>query len=296
MRSAWWQWNPIRLVLIFTVFGLLAWGIAVVFPNARPMLFVLYWTFLFAAALLRFLTPERRIRATVSEHVFTELAANEAALVAAYRLQDTRVYVPRGRAKDPPARLFVPRHSEFELPDDELESPLVVSDIKERRGLSLLPSGGRLFREFESMLGGDLSGSPSELATQLADGVTEGLELADRVTPDVRRAEQRIDFEVTDGVYGPIDRFDHPVQSFLSVGLAVGLDRPVITTVATGSEAPESTITCRWLREQLSAEETVQGRNSDIRSGDHRMRTNKSAPEERTVTTVETNKTENTDS
>ncbi|PSP40908.1 hypothetical protein BRC68_16330 [Halobacteriales archaeon QH_6_64_20] len=201
-----------------------------------------------AAALLRFLTPERRVRAAVSEHVYTDLAANEAALVEAYGLHDARIYVPvqdaeiRDAEGDSPVRLFVPRHAEYEVPADELQSLLVASDVEQRRGLSLLPSGGRLFGEFESMLGNDLSDSPGELATQLADGITEGLELADRVTSDVRSAERRIDFGITDSVHGPVDRFDHPVQSFLAVGLAVGLDRPVVTETTT-SRRPETAST-----------------------------------------------------
>ena len=263
MRTPRWQWNSVGLAVVLAVFGLVAWAGAVAFPGTRPTLFVLYWTFLFAAALLRFLTPERRVRAVVSEHVYTDLAANEAALVEAYGLHDARIYVPvqdaeiRDAEGDSPVRLFVPRHAEYEVPADELQSLLVASDVEQRRGLSLLPSGGRLFGEFESMLGNDLSDSPGELATQLTDGITEGLELADRVTSDVRSAERRIDFGITDSVHGPVDRFDHPVQSFLAVGLAVGLDRPVVTETTTDSTEYDYTVTCHWFRDERSTTETT---------------------------------------
>ena len=264
MRTPWWQWSSIKLALVFAVFGLLAGGFATVYPGLRPTFLILYWTALFAAALLQFLTPERRIRAKIGEHVYAELAANEAALITAYQLHDVRVYVPkRGSMEDPPARLFVPRHSKYDIPVDELDSLLVVSDVEEHQGVSLLPSGGRLFREFESMLRNDLNESPGELATQLADGVTEGLELADRVTLDVRPAEQHIDFEITDNVYGPLDRFDHPVQSFLAIGLAVGLDQPVAIETRT-KDRSDNVVSCRWgLGERHNdTERAVVGRGS----------------------------------
>ena len=288
MRTAWWQWDWTTMALVFAVFGLIAAAGAVSFPDVRPTLFVLYWTFLFVAALLRFLTPERRISATVGEHVYADLAANETALVESYNLTDTRVYAPRGSTEGPPVRLFVPRHSEYDLPTDELDSLLIVSDVKERRGVSLLPSGGRLFREFESMLDTDLSDSPNELAAQLADGATEGLELADRIVSDVRLAERCIDFEVTGSVHGPVDRFDHPMQSFLSVGLAVGLDRPVVTGTTTNTGRSDYTITCRWLREEDSDDEAPPRRSSEGSLMGRRARTNESVPETRADAAGET--------
>lgn len=248
MNTRWWYWDPVRLALVFAAFGLLAGGGAVVFPRLRTTLFVLYWTFLFAAALLWFLTPERRIRARISERIYADIAANEAALVAAYESEDTQVYVPRSDSEnDPPAWLFIPLHADYDVPDDtELESLSVVSDREEHRGLSLVPSGSSLFGEFESMLNGDLSGSPDDLSIQLADGLTEGLELADRVTVEVHPAEQRVVFEVTNNLYGPVDRFDHPVSSFLAVGLAVGLGRPIATETRTTDGRSDHTVICYW--------------------------------------------------
>lgn len=249
-----WRRTHLGLPLSFAVFGLLAGAGVVAFPGLQPILFVLYWTFVFAATLLWFLTPERRIRARIADQIYADLAANESALVTAYDLCDTRVYVPtRGSEDDPPARLFVPRCTDYDLPvEDDLGSLLVTSDAERRQGLSLVPSGSRLFREFESMLSIDLDESPNELSRQLADGIVEGLELADRVTPDVRSAERRITFEIEDSVYGPIDRFDHPVQSFLAVGLAVGLGRPVTAETKTLEDRSRYVVTCRWELDEQS--------------------------------------------
>ena len=235
------------------------------YPSLEPTLFIIYWTFLFAAVLLWFLTPERRIRARISERVYTDLAANEEALVAACGLRDSGVYIPRkGSKKGPPVRLFVPLHADYDLPDDaDLESLFVRSDTEGCQGLSILPSGGRLFREFESILSTDLSASPDELSIQLADGITEGLELADRVTVDVQPAEQRVVFEITNSLYGPIGRFNHPVQSFLAVGLAVGFDQPVAVEKKAAEGRSDHVVTCYWgLDERLNDTKETRGDRS----------------------------------
>jgi len=253
MQSTWWRRNSIKLALLLVVSGLLIAASSIAFPAIRGALFTTYWTFVLAAALLYFLSPERRVRATVSDRVYMELAANEAALVEAYGLQDVHIYLPRNRSNDaatddPIAWLFVPRHAEFDLPtEDERDSLLVASDAEWRRGLSLRPTGNGLFDEFTSMLNGEVSEFPAEIAEQLADGLTEGLELADRVTPMVRPGQQRIDFEVANSLYGSTGQFDHPVQSFLAVGLAVGLDRPVLAeTMSADEDHSDYIIECRW--------------------------------------------------
>jgi len=255
MRSSWWRRNSNKLALLFAASGLIIVVSATVFPDMRTVLFAIYWTFFFAAALLYFLSPERRVRAPVADHVYAELATNEAELVEAYDLQNVQVYLPRSGSEgiateELLAWLFVPRHAEFDLPtEDELGSLLVASDAEWRRGLGLRPTGSGLFGEFASMLDGEVSDSPSDLAEQLADGLVEGLELADRVTPTVRPGQQRIDFEVANSLYGSIGQFDHPVQSFLAVGLAVGLDRPVLAETTSTDEDQDRfdyVVTCRW--------------------------------------------------
>lgn len=264
MGPSWWRRNRLGLWLAFAVFGLLAGAGVVVFPSLQTTLFVLYWTFLFAAVLLWFLTPERRVPWRVAERVYSDLAANESALVAAYDLQGTSVYVPdpgggtEGEAGNPPARLFVPRYADDALPeDDRLQSLFVAAEGEGYRGLSFVPSGGSLFREFESMLDGDLSESPEGISRQLADGVTEGFELADRVSSDVSPVDGRVTFDVSDGVYGPIDRFDHPVQSFLAVGLAVGLDRPIVVESTPTEGTASHVVKCRWPATTATERETT---------------------------------------
>lgn len=251
MRTPWWRHNTSELVVTFVAFGLLAFAGGIVFADVRAVLYVLFWTFLFIAALFRFLTPDRRVRGTVAESVYATFATNMAALVAADDRAGTHAYVPRREAQsdDVPVRLIVSLDSALDSefidianPDPSFEFP----NASEHRGVSLLPSGGYLFCEFESVLKDDLSESPDELAVQLAEGVSEELELADRVVPSAEPTEQRTVFEIIDSTYGPIDRFDHPVSSFLAVGLAVGLDQPVVTETTATNDGSGYFVRCRW--------------------------------------------------
>jgi len=300
MQSAWWRRISNELALVFIVSGLLVVATAAVFPAMRSVLFAIYWTFFFAAVLFYFLSPEERIPAATSEHIHSDLAANEAAIAEAYDLEDIQVYLPRNEpdtatADDPLAWLFVPRHAEFDLPtEDELGSPLVASDAEWRRGLSLRPSGNGLFGEFASMLDGEASDSPSELAEQLADGLVEGLELADRVRPAVHPAQQRIDFTVANSLYEPTDRFDHPVQSFLATGLAVELDRPIFAeTTSTDEARSDYVITCHWEASERATDtkQTRGSRSVPLWPGSWAPKEDRTArgSEDRSERTVETN-------
>lgn len=265
-----WRRTDLGLPFSFAVFGLIAGAGVVVFPGLQTTLFVLYWTFVFAATLLWFLTPERRVRARIADQVYADLATNEGALVRACDLCDTRVYVPvRDSGADPPVRLFVPRRTDYDLPDsNDLEPLLVASDAERRQGLSFVPSGSGLFREFESMLDSNLDESPDELSRQLSDGVIEGLELADRAVPEFDSSKRRITFNVENSVYESIDRFDHPIQSFLAVGLAVGLDRPVTAETRTTEDRTGYIIAYRWEPSGQSnhAERASNSRSTRVRS------------------------------
>jgi hypothetical protein len=251
MRTPWRRHDASILALTIVAFGVLALVGGVIFADVRAILYVLFWTFLFAVVLFRFLTPERRVRATVAEKVYAAPAANTAALVEADDQANAHVYVPKRaeRPDDVPARLVVSPHYSLDSESIDATSPepsFEFLDTDRPREVSLQPSGGRLFREFESMLRGDLSESPDELAVQLADGVTEGLELADRVVLSAGPTERQVAFEVADSPYGPVDRFDHPVQSFLAVGLAAGLARPVVAETTAKEGDSGYAVRCRW--------------------------------------------------
>lgn len=232
-----------------TALGLAAVGAVavlggVVLAGSRDVLFVLGSIGLFGALLTYYLTPEQFIAADLGERIYAPLARNEARLVAELGLTDTRLYVPTDG--DPPAWLYVPQREEYELPDAAaLDSTLVVDESERARGVSFEPTGGELFREFERTLTGSLVARPRLLATQIADGIVEGFELAERADTDVDVDGGRLSIAIRNGAYGGADQFDEPITSFVAVALATTLEQPIRVERTDRSET-EHVVTCYW--------------------------------------------------
>jgi hypothetical protein len=231
----------------FAVLGIAVSAGGILYEEAemRTVLVAVGATFLLGAVLTYALGSERYLPAVVHESVYADMAENEAALIDTYDLQDTFVYVPHS-GRNHTASLFIPRDPEFTVPaESELDS-LFVSDFDgELRGLSLRPSGDRLHSHFEDMLGGEASDVPSQLGIQLADGLVEGFGLADRASPEVRPVDNAVEFVVDGCVCNPTTRPDDPAQSFLAVGLAAGLDVPVVAD-SRATDGDRHVIRCRW--------------------------------------------------
>jgi hypothetical protein len=157
------------------------------------------------------------------------------------------LYVPHERET---ARLFIPQHTAYDLPSDEaLTSTFVVTDNDRERGLALTPTGRTLFDEFDRTLSGPLGSTPTEVSTQLTDALVNVFELVDTATADVDREDGRVTIAVTNSAYEMDEGIDHPVASFLAVGLAVGLETPIGTEVAVepNDEADVAfRVMCRW--------------------------------------------------
>lgn len=244
-----------RSGIIFASLGGVAVAGGVVLTDARIVLFALGGTFLFAASLTYLLNSEPYLQTRITESLYSDLAVNEAALVSECGLRNERVYVPRSK-DEPSVSLFVPKNDDYRLPsDEELSSLFVGSDHDHLRGVSLRPAGHTLFTKFESSLAGTVSSSPEELTTQLTDAVVEWCELANNVTPYVEATEGYAVFTIHGDVFGSPDRFDHLLQSFLAVGLAVGLDRPVaLRTVSATEDESDYTVVCQWSLDVESAD------------------------------------------
>ena len=216
---------------------------AVVFPDGREVLFALAAVRLFGGVLTYYLTPGTFVAADVGERIYAAMVANEAAIAGELGLSDDRIYVPAGEPVD--ARLYVPQRSTDELPaPDELDGPFLTDP--DHRGLSLEPTGGTLFEGFERALTAELATAPAPLATQLADGLVEQFELAASADPDVDVQSGRVTVAITASAFGAVDRFDHPIASFLAVGFVTGLDRPIRLEVTPGDERSDWLVTCRW--------------------------------------------------
>lgn len=230
-RTAWW----LAAVGAVAVLG------GLVFTDGREVLFALGGTGLFGAILTYYLAPGRFVAADVGERVYAASAANATALIDELGLRSERRYLPGDGSSTP--RLFVPQHGDCDCPDDRAGP--IVTDPGER-GLLLEPTGGRLFESFERTLEGSLSADPSAAATRLADGLVEQFELATDAEPSVDAEDGRVTVAIESSAFGDVDRFDHPVASFLAVGLADALERPIELEVDPGDGRAEWLVTCRW--------------------------------------------------
>lgn len=236
-----------RTALGLALVGLVAMVGAVLFPALRTILIALGSVGLFSAILTFYLTPEQFVSADVGRNLYATQAANESALVTELGLAETRLYVPVEGAENG-VRLFVPQYEEYTIPNEtELTQRLVVADDTAANGMALDPSGGRLFREAERVLSGPVADEPQQLSQQLTDVLIEQFELVGAAEPDVDVDEQRLTVGVSESVYGPVDRFDHPVVSLLATGLANGLKTPVTSEVtATEDSRADHLVTLRW--------------------------------------------------
>lgn len=240
-----------RAALIVGALGVVAALGGLVFPATRATLFALAGIGLFTAALTYFLTPERFVAASVGERTYAARAALGAALVADLGLQDTRLYVPADTASPDdaaPVVLFVPQHVNYTIPaEDELATPVVVSTDDHARGIALPPTGARLYREFEATMTDTIATAPGALAEQLTDALVEGFELVDDAVVDDPAEDGRLTVGIRGSTFGAIDRFDHPVGSFLATGLALGLDAPVsVDTTRADDDRFDYRITLSW--------------------------------------------------
>ncbi|WP_222920204.1 hypothetical protein [Natrinema sp. SYSU A 869] len=211
------------------------------FSDGRNVLFALGATGLFGAILTYYLTPGRFVAADVGDCVYAAAATNAQALADELALRDERLYLPGTGASS--IRLFVPQRAEYTLPDDR-SGP--ISTRSAERGLVLAPTGGRLLAEFERTLDEPLPAEPTAAATRLADGLVEQFELATSADPAVDADDGRATIAVESSAFGDVDRFDHPVASFLAAGFADALDQSIELEVDPGEERTEWLITCRW--------------------------------------------------
>jgi hypothetical protein len=232
-----------RTALGLGAVGAVAVAGGLVFPAAREVLFVLGAIGIFGAVLTRYLTPGRFVAAETGERIYAAQADSLGDLTGQLGLEPTWVYVPV--EGEPPARLFVPQHSEYEIPDEAaLERPLVVGDRDAERGASFVPTGGTLFREFERSLTGSLGTAPRPIAEQVADALVEGFELAETAEVTVDGDAGRVTVALTGAVYADAEAVDNPLGSLLAVALADGLDQPV--RLETTRSDDDLVLTCRW--------------------------------------------------
>ena len=252
-----------------TALGLFAVGVigligGVAFSDARSVLLALGGTGVFAAVLTSVLTPERFVTASVGSRVYQALRADRDAMLGELGIGGDPVYVP---ADD--VRVFVPRHEGAPLPDpDELADLFVVPEESQHGGVAFRPTGAPLFDEFETTWSRSLDTTPHAVAPVLADALVELFELADGVDHDVDTETNRVTFEIAGADLGDPTGIDHPIPSFLAVGLARTLD----ATVRIEVRDDPLTVTCRYDRgwsgssNETEADQTEADTTPEVRS------------------------------
>ncbi|WEL20589.1 hypothetical protein [Halorhabdus sp. BNX81] len=228
-----------RTAIAFVGIGLVSFGGALLLPNVQTVLAAFGATGIFAAVLTRFITPETFHAASVTERIFDATAENGASIVTELGLQETRLYVPLGERD---TRLYVPAHRHYTIPDGQaLRSVFVVTGDERERGVSLHPTGGPLYEEFETIAAetADLE----QFTTQLGDAVVEQFGLARRVEATIRPAENEARFEIAGSTCGHVGAFDQPVVSLLATGLTRHLEEPVRIEFP---DAADGIVRCVW--------------------------------------------------
>lgn len=225
--------------------GVVAVIAAVVVQPARTVLLALAGIGLFSGVLTLFLTPEQFIAADTGREIYAALARNEAGLVSELGLSDQRLYVPTD-AVDRPAALYIPQQETASLPDPTaLTDTLVVPEDSRHRGVALEPSGGPLFESFTQALSGSLGATPAALGPQLTDALTAQFELVDAAEAAVESADDELTVTVSGSAYGLVTQFDHPVASFIAVGVARGTEHPVCVTVTEADSRADYRVRCQ---------------------------------------------------
>ena len=225
--------------------GLVCGLLALVIPSVSTVLIALGGTGVFGGVLTYLLTPERFIAADVGHRVYAASAESNERLCADLGLSDRRLYVPTettDSGTQTAGLLFVPETAETDVPSREALSAAFVVD-EGQRGLSLRPTGSGLLSALQTSLTEPLGSTPATICGQLSDALVEEFELVETVEYDTDPAEGRISVQFSGVLYGDGTSFDHPVVSMFAVGLAVGLDTPVETTV---TAAEPLAVTFQW--------------------------------------------------
>lgn len=220
--------------------GAVAAGAAVIVTSAQQILFALAGIGAFAAVLTLYLTPDQFIPVEIGEAVYDPLATNLEDITGELGLSGSRIYLET----DSGSRLYIPEGDTTNVPTP-LTNVFIVGDSPAETGIALQPTGARLADDFERTHTGPLPETPSELSAHLVEGIVEGFELATAIETDVKPDQHRAVFEITGVNFGSLSRFDHPVQSLLAVGIARGLETPVIVDRVT-TDAETATVAIEW--------------------------------------------------
>lgn len=236
-----------RTALALAAIGVAAVAGGVAFPDVRAVLFVTGSIGLFSAVMTWYLTPGRIVPIGVSESVYDAAATTLTDLRDELGLQAVTVYVPVGDR----VRGFVPRHREFDVPENVTHAFPVDKNVAHAspadgddhaadaaRGLTFAPSGQGLTREVDRIRTTGSPGAAIDALEQIGDSLVEHFEVADRVAVEEGTDSRQFVVSVDGAAFGALTRLDHPIVSALACAVAQSVGEPVVV-----DSVGESTVT-----------------------------------------------------
>jgi hypothetical protein len=210
-----------QAAVLFLLVAAAAVGGTMLYPESRDVLIAVAGTGAFGAVLLGMLVQEWLLSASVGRALYDTLWQNERRIASRLGVAETSRYVPTGR-ESLGVRLYLSRSLDDPIPPPESLDSTVVS-VEGHYTLLLEPTGRELFGIFERT-NGDL--------------------------PD--------DLRVAAIALGDATRLDHPIRSFIGVGLADLVGMPVESETWT-DEDDNAVLAFRWEDEAPDDEVTDDG-------------------------------------
>lgn len=212
----------------------------VVAPEFGDVLVALAGTGVYGAVLLVTLTRGRYVPASVSRSIYEALSENETAIASEFGFDGGFRYVPGDSPADE-VRLAALRTEEQQT-SAIMTSGGTPTDAP--TALFLKPTGSELFAEFEASYG-DLPDDPEEALEALVEAAKDEFELADSLTIKEETGDALGTLRATGSVVGDTTHIDHPLQSFVSVGLVKTVGKPISAESRAVPETEDTQITFR---------------------------------------------------
>lgn len=237
-----------RTAIGLGVIGMLGLISAIIFPDQRTVFIALGATGIFAGLLTFYVTPERFVTSTIPEGIYRSYNSLGIELISQLGLSDRRIYLPiRSESDSGAVKLFIPQQHNFEIPDSSsLNGPFVITESDRKRGIILEPTGNSLLDEFRSGIDTEDDDLVS-VVEALAESLVDQFEIAETALADVDRVTSSATVGISGSSIGLFDKFDHPIVSFIGVGMASTLNQPVsVQTRTKGDDRYEFIVVCEW--------------------------------------------------
>jgi hypothetical protein len=233
--------------ILLILVSVAAVGGTVVYPESRDVLIGIAGTGAFGAILLGMLVQEWLLSASVGRALYDTLWENERRIASRLGVSEASRYVPTNR-EPLGVRLYLSRSLDDPIPPSDALGSTVVT-VDGRYTLLLEPTG----REFVAILertNGELPEDLRTAAVVLREAIVEQFELAvgvEVVDLEVagRSERNRLRVRVWGSVLGDATRLDHPIRSFIGVGLAKVVEQPVESEAWT-DDAENAVLTFHW--------------------------------------------------